>query len=572
MRNGELSPNFRDQALETLKTTSAADPLDVFVVGGGVTGAGSAFDAATRGLKVGVVDAKDWASGTSSRSSKLMHGGLRYLEMLDFKLVAEALKERDLLLQHTAPHLVEPVAFVFPFEHRLIDRAFIGSGVLLYDTMATRPGRKRAVPMHRHLGKKALSAHFPGLADDAAVGALEYYDAKVDDARFVMTLVRSAVSYGAAAANHVSVIGYLHDGDQVTGVHARDEITGEEFDIHARRTILAGGVWTEEQQDLAKADAGLKVLASKGVHITVAEDKIKADPNTGIISKTEKSVLFVIPWEGYWVIGTTDTPWNEDVDAPVATSQDIDYLLEHANAILADKLTREDVIGVYSGLRPLLQPVVKEGQASTKVSREHTVMEVEPALAAIAGGKFTTYRVMAEDAVDFVLGDDAKDRRSLTESVPLLGAQGVGALRRGQSGIAEKYGWDEDRVKRLIRRYGTLIEELLDLVDEDPELGQPLEGAERYLRVEAHYAAAAEGAVHLSDILERRMRLNYEAADRGKNAAEAVAAIVAPVLGWGADRQSAEVEKFNAHVDAQVAAEATDDDASAAALVGETLH
>ncbi|UVI37106.1 glycerol-3-phosphate dehydrogenase/oxidase [Brevibacterium spongiae] len=572
MRNGELSPNFRDQALETLKKTSAADPLDVFVVGGGVTGAGSAFDAATRGLKVGVVDAKDWAAGTSSRSSKLMHGGLRYLEMLDFKLVAEALKERDLLLQHTAPHLVEPVAFVFPFEHRLIDRAFIGSGVLLYDTMATRPGRKRAVPMHRHLSKKALSAHFPGLADEAAVGALEYYDAKVDDARFVMTLVRSAVSYGAAAANHVSVIGYLHDGDHVTGVHARDEITGEEFDIHARRTILAGGVWTEEQQDLAKADAGLKVLASKGVHITVAQDKIKAAPNTGIISKTEKSVLFVIPWEGYWVIGTTDTPWNEDVDAPVATSPDIEYLLEHANAILADKLTREDVIGVYSGLRPLLQPVAKEGQASTKVSREHTVMEVEPALAAIAGGKFTTYRVMAEDAVDFVLGDDAKDRRSLTESVPLLGAQGVGALRRGQAGIAEKYGWDEDRVKRLIRRYGTLIENLLDLVDEDPDLGRPLDGADRYLRVEAHYAAAAEGAVHLGDILERRMRLNYESRDRGKSAAEAVAAIVAPVLGWDADREAAEVAEFHAHVDAQVAAEGTEDDASAAALVGQTLR
>lgn len=571
MRNGELSPQLREQALETLKKTSAAEPLDVFVVGGGVTGAGSAFDAATRGLKVGVVDAKDWASGTSSRSSKLMHGGLRYLEMLDFKLVAEALKERDLLLQHTAPHLVEPVAFVFPFEHRLIDRAFIGSGVLLYDTMATRPGRKRAVPMHRHLSKKALSSHFPGLADDAAVGALEYYDAKVDDARFVMTLIRSAVGYGAAAANHVSVIGYLHDGDQVTGVRARDELTGDEFDIHARRTILAGGVWTEEQQDLAKADAGLKVLASKGVHITVDQDKIKADPDTGIISKTEKSVLFVIPWEGYWVIGTTDTPWTEDVDAPVATSKDIDYLLEHANAILADKLTRDDVIGVYSGLRPLLQPVVKEGQASTKVSREHTVMEVEPGLAAIAGGKFTTYRVMAEDAVDFVLGDDAKDRRSLTESVPLLGAQGVGALRRGQAGIAEKYGWDEARVKRLIRRYGTLIEDLLDLVDDDPSLGEPLAGADRYLRVEAHYAAAAEGAVHLGDVLERRMRLNYETRDRGRGAAEAVAAIVAPILGWDAEREAKEIADFTAHVEAQVAAESTEDDASAAALVGENL-
>lgn len=571
MRNGELSPSFRDEALHTLENTSPDNPLDVFVVGGGVTGAGSAFDAATRGLKVGVVDAKDWASGTSSRSSKLMHGGLRYLEMLDFKLVAEALKERDLLLQHTAPHLVEPVAFVFPFEHRLIDRAFIGSGVLLYDTMATRPGRKRAVPMHRHLGKKALSSHFPGLADEAAVGALEYYDAKVDDARFVMTLIRSAAGYGAAAANHVSVIGYLHDGDRVSGVRARDEMTGREFDIHARRTILAGGVWTEEQQDLAQADAGLQVLASKGVHITVDQDKIKADPDTGIISKTEKSVLFVIPWEGYWVIGTTDTPWDQDVDSPVANSDDIDYLLKHANAILTEKLTRNDVIGVYSGLRPLLQPVVKEGQASTKVSREHTVMEVEPALAAIAGGKFTTYRVMAEDAVDFVLGDDAKDRRSLTESVPLLGAQGVGAVRRGQAGIAEKYGWDEDRVKRLIRRYGTLLEDILDLVDEDPELGRPLPGAQRYLRAEAHYAASSEGAVHLGDILERRMRLNYEVRDRGKAAAEAVAAIVAPILGWDADREASEIAGFNAHVDAQITAETTHDDASAAALVEESL-
>ncbi len=567
MRNGELSPSFREESLRTMEATTPSDPLDVFVVGGGVTGAGSAFDAATRGLKVGVVDAHDWASGTSSRSSKLMHGGLRYLEMLDFKLVAEALKERDLLLTHTAPHLVEPVAFVFPFEHRLIDRAFIGSGVLLYDTMATRPGRKRAVPMHRHLGKKALSAHFPGLADDAAVGALEYYDAKVDDARFVMTLVRSAVAFGASAANHVSVIDYLHDGDRVNGVRVRDEVSGREFDVYARRTILAGGVWTEQQQDLAKADAGLKVLASKGIHITVDQDKIKADPDTGIISKTEKSVLFVIPWDGYWVIGTTDTPWKEDVAAPVATSDDIDYLIEHANAILENKLSRDDVIGVYSGLRPLLQPVEKDGEASTKVSREHTVMEVEPGLSAIAGGKFTTYRVMAEDAVDFALGEEAADRTSLTESVPLLGAQGVGAVRRGQAGIAERYGWDETRVKRLIRRYGTLLEDLLDLIDDNPELGQPLPGAERYLGVEAHYAATSEGVVRLADVLERRMRLNYEVKDRGRDAAEAVAEIIAPVLGWDSSRVAQEIADFNAHVDAQIAAESTHDDADAAALV-----
>ncbi|WP_309130544.1 glycerol-3-phosphate dehydrogenase/oxidase [Brevibacterium sp.] len=572
MRNDELAPASRAAALAALAATTPDDPLDVFVVGGGVTGAGAAFDAATRELQVGVVDAHDWASGTSSRSSKLMHGGLRYLEMLDFKLVAEALRERDLLLTRTAPHLVEPVAFVFPFENRFIDRAFIGSGVLLYDTMATRPGRKRAVPLHRHLSRKALAAHVPGLAEDAAVGALEYYDAKVDDARFVMTLVRSAVSFGARAANHVRVIDYLHSGERVSGVRARDELTGEEFDIHSRRTILAGGVWTEEQQDLAKADSGLTVLASKGIHITVAQERISAAPNTGIISKTEKSVLFIIPWDGYWVIGTTDTPWEEDVDAPVATAADIDYVLDHANAVLREKLDRDDVIGVYAGLRPLLQSVVRDGVASTKVSREHTVMEVEPGLAAIAGGKFTTYRVMAEDVVDFVLGDEAAERPTLTETVPLLGAQGVASLRRRQAEIAGRYGLDEDRVKRLIRRYGTLVETVLDLIETHPELARPLPGAERYLGAEAHYAAAAEGAVHLGDVLERRMRLNYEVRDRGKAAAEAVAEIIAPVLGWDAETRQREVGAFRAHVDAQLAAEKTRDDASAAALVTATLR
>ncbi len=572
MRNGELSPDSRAGALGTLAATSPDDPLDVFVVGGGVTGAGAAFDAATRGLRVGVVDARDWASGTSSRSSKLMHGGLRYLEMLDFRLVAEALRERDLLLTHTAPHLVEPVAFVFPFENPFLDRAFIGSGVLLYDTMATRPGRRRALPLHRHLGRKALAAHVPGLAEDAAVGALEYYDAKVDDARFVMTLVRSAVSLGAHAANHVRVIGYLRAGERVAGVRARDETTGEEFDIHARRTILAGGVWTEEQQDLARADSGLTVLASKGIHVTVAREKISAAPDTGIISKTEKSVLFIIPWDGYWVIGTTDTPWEEDVDVPVATAEDIDYLLEHANAVLREPLSGDDVIGVYAGLRPLLQPVVRDGVASTKVSREHTVMEVEPGLAAIAGGKFTTYRVMAEDVVDFVLGDEAAERPTLTETVPLLGAQGVTALRRRQAEIARRHGLDEARVQRLIRRYGTLCDAVLDLLEAHPELARPLPGAERYLGVEARYAAAAEGAVHLGDVLERRMRLNYEVRDRGKACAEAVAAIIAPVLGWDDETREREVAEFRAHVDAHLGAEKTHDDAAAAALVAATLR
>ncbi|MDN6303449.1 MAG: FAD-dependent oxidoreductase, partial [Brachybacterium sp.] len=254
-----LTPAGRPEHLSRLRAATAGDPLDVLIVGGGVNGAGSAFDAATRGLSVGLVETHDWASGTSSRSSKLMHGGLRYLQMLDFGLVAEALRERDLLLEHTAPHLVKPVKFVFPFFKKFVDRAFIGSGVALYDAMQSL-GRKRAVPFHRHLLHSTMLEVFPALDGEKAVGALEYYDAQMDDARFVMMLVRSAAQHDAAVANYTTVVDYLREGTRVIGARMRDEETGEEFDVHARETILAGGVWTQDQQELAGADAGLEVL------------------------------------------------------------------------------------------------------------------------------------------------------------------------------------------------------------------------------------------------------------------------------------------------------------------------
>lgn len=565
LKRSELTPESRREHLARLRAATADAPLDVLVVGGGVNGAGAAFDAATRGLGVGLVEARDWASGTSSRSSKLMHGGLRYLQMLDFKLVAEALRERDLLIERTAPHLVKPIKFVFPFFKKVIDRGFIGSGVLLYDAMQS-VGRKRAVPFHRHLLHAKMLEVFPALDGDKAVGALEYYDAQMDDARFVMMLVRSAAQHDAAVANYTTVIDYLHDGPRVIGARVRDEETGEEFDVHARETILAGGVWTQEQQELAHADAGLEVLASKGIHVTVARDRIPAVPDTGIITQTEKSVLFIIPWDEYWVIGTTDTPWTEDVAHPAATSTDIDYVLEHANAILAQDLTREDVIGVYTGLRPLLQPVKKAGAsgASTKVSREHTVMEVEPGLTAIAGGKYTTYRVMAEDVVDFAIREDQPGRPSLTRTVPVIGAQGYAALVREKAEVAARYGFDEIRMDRLLFRYGALLHDVLALIDEDPSLGTPLEHAPRYLRAEAVYAVRAEGARHLADVLQRRTRLDYETRDRGAGAADEIAALVGPLLGWDAATTAREVETYRAFIDARLASEATTDDASAA--------
>lgn len=565
LRTTDLSADLRADHLARLKAADAENPLDILIVGGGSSGAGAAFDAATRGLDVGIVEARDWASGTSSRSSRLMHGGLRYLEMLDVKLVYEALRERDLLLTKTAPHLVRPLRFVFPFFHKVIDRGFIGAGVTMYDAMQSL-GRKRAVAGHRHLTRRSMAATVPALDDEKIVGAVEYADAQFDDARLAMMLVRSAVDHGALAANYTKVVDYLRDGDgRVCGARLREEVTGEEFDVHARSTILAGGVWTQEQQDLAEAEGGLEVLASKGVHITVPKERIEADPHTGVITKTEKSVLFLIPWDEYWVIGTTDTPWKEDVAHPAATADDIDYVIEHANAILKQDLTRDDVIATYAGLRPLLQPVkTSDDGGSTKISREHTVTEVTPGLTAVAGGKWTTYRAMAEDVVDFVVRESHPTRPSLTESIPVLGGLGYAEIAERAEAIAAQRGWDEVRVDRLLSRYGTVLDHVLALIDEHPDLGRPLEAAPRYLRAEIVYAARAEGAVHLDDVLERRTRLSTEVRDRGVAAAEEVAALVAPELGWDDARRTAEVKRYRDLMEARMRGEGTGSDAAAA--------
>lgn len=606
MRATPLNPTTRAQALRALARTSAVTPLDVLVVGGGVTGAGIALDAASRGLSTGIVEAGDWAQGTSSRSSKLVHGGLRYLEMLDFPLVAEALRERDLLLTRLAPHLVKPVSFVLPFASPLADRAYVGSGVTLYDVMSARVGQRRAVPVHRHLGPGAVKERFPGLV--APHGGIEYFDAQVDDARLVLTLVRSAAGLGASAANRVRVLEYLRGSDSaspaeagsppageassvsadaprpaaatpasstpddprpVTGVRVRDEETGDEFTIHAQSTILATGVWTGQQQVAAGAHGGLEVLASKGIHVTVPRDRIEAPPGLGIITRTETSVLFIIPWGDLWLIGTTDTPWTEAVDAPLVTAADIGRVLDQANEVLETTLTRADVIGTFAGLRPLLQPV-DGADDSTKVSREHAVMEVAPGLSAIAGGKLTTYRVMAEDAVDFAVRDRFPRSKSRTEDLPLLGADGADlpADRRSlllADRVLRGHGWDEARLDRLLGRYGSGFADLLTLIEKDPALAAPLTGAPHCIAAEAVHAARSEGALHLEDVLHRRLRLEFETPDRGVAAAGAVADLVAPHLGWTAEDAEAEVHRFTAAVEAGLRAEAAGTDAEAVA-------
>ena len=563
-----LTAASRTAALEAMTDDAG---VDILVIGGGVTGAGIALDAATRGLRTAIVDAGDWAMGTSAWSSKLVHGGLRYLYNLDFKLVSEALKERGLLLERTAPHLVKAQPFLWPLKLPLIERAYSAVGIGLYDTLAfVGAGGRKTVPAQQHFTKSGTKKVFPGIKDSAFSGAIQFYDARVDDARLVIDLVRTAAGYGALAATRTKVTGVEKDpSGRVTGAKILDLETGTEKTVKAKHIINATGVWTEETEALANQDAGLKVLASKGVHITVPRDRIKA--TSGIFTKTEKSVLFIIPWQRYWIIGTTDTPYTQqDRLNPVATRADIDYVLMQANKLIADELTHEDVISTFAGLRPLLQPVLKDGsdKSSTKVSREHTVTQIAPGMSAIAGGKLTTYRVMAEDAVDFALGERAKTLPSVTERIKLVGAEGYEVLASRAEALAAENGWDAARTDHLLERYGAELTDIIAQIEKDPSLGVPLAAAPQFLRADVLQAVRAEGALHLEDVLIRRVRLDLEAKDRGLAAAEEIISIMAPELGWDEATQQRELATYRKRVEAiEAASTETSDERAAAHLI-----
>lgn len=555
MRTATLGPEQREQALAQMSERE----LDVLVVGGGIVGAGTALDAVTRGLTTGIVEANDWASGTSSRSSKLIHGGLRYLEMLDFALVREALKERGLLLQRIAPHLVKPVPFLYPLEHKGWERLYAGSGVAMYDVMAFSSGHGRGLPRHRHLSRRGALRVAPALRKDALVGGLQYYDARVDDARYVANVVRTAAAYGAHAANRTRVVDFLREGERVVGVRVKDLEQGGEYEIRARQVVNATGVWTDDTQGLIAERGQFHVRASKGIHLVVPKDRINS--TTGLILRTEKSVLFVIPWGRHWIIGTTDTDWDLDKRHPAASSADIDYLLDHVNEVLAVPLTRTDVEGVYAGLRPLL---AGESEATSKLSREHTVAHPVPGMVVVAGGKYTTYRVMAKDAVDeAVHGLDRRVAECVTEEVPLIGAEGYHALWNSRARIAANNGLHVARVEHLLNRYGTLTEELLQLIADDPKLGEPLPAADDYLKAEIVYACSHEGARHIDDVLTRRTRISIETFDRGTRSAREVAELMATVLGWDADQVDREVEHYEKRIEAERESQLQPDDLTA---------
>lgn len=557
---GALGPAAREASIQRLRDTSQpGQELDILIVGGGIVGTGVALDAVTRGLSVGIVEASDWAAGTSSRSSKLIHGGLRYLEMLDFGLVKEALQERGLLLSELAPHLARPVPFLYPLTKPFIERPYVGAGIALYDAMSISSGHSRGVPFHKHLTRRGTLRAAPSLKNDAFVGSIRYYDGQVDDAKYVANLIRTAAYYGAHAVNQMAVVDFLREGERVVGAKAVNREDGTEFNIRAKQVINATGVWTDETQAMVTDRGQLKVRASKGIHLVVPRDRFQS--TVGLILRTEKSVLFVIPWGRHWIIGTTDTDWNLDKAHPAASSKDIDYILEHVNQVLKRPLTREDVEGVYAGLRPLL---AGENDSTAKLSREHVVAHPVPGLVVVAGGKWTTYRVMAKDAVDEATRTmDERVPPSCTETIPLLGAEGFRAAWNRRNRTAEESGVHVARIEHLLNRYGSMTPEVLAIIEEDPSLAEPIPGADDYLQAEAVYAATHEGARHVHDVLTRRTRISIEAWDRGVSAVPVVAKLMGDVLGWSDAQRENEVRHYIARVEAERLSQQQPDDESA---------
>ncbi len=542
----QLSPDHRDSALAAM----TASELDVLVVGGGIVGTGAALDAVTRGLSVGLLEQRDLASGTSSRSSKLVHGGLRYLEMFDFALVKEALEERGLLFTQLAPHLVRPVPFLYPLEHAW-ERPYVGAGVALYDAMAMAGKYEMGVPKHKHVFRKRLARMAPDIKTEKLHGAIRYYDCQVDDARLVMTVARTAANNGAHIATRTKVTEFPRAGDRVVGARVLDLENDVEFEVRAKVVINAAGVWTDQVQELIGGDVTLDVDASKGIHLVVPRDRIRSE--CGFITKTEKSVLFVIPWGAFWIVGTTDTPWDLDLAHPAASRTDIDYLLGHVNKLLRDPLDHHDVVGVYAGLRPLLKPVVRKGELgeTTKLSREHTVANPVPGLVLIAGGKLTTYRVMAKDAVDHAIRDFDVVLPSITERVPLVGAWGFEARTNQRVTLSRESGIPIAMIDHLLGRYGGMIDEVLTLIRRRPELAEPLHGAALYLAAEVVYAVSHEGARHLDDVLARRTRISIETFDRGVASARPAALLMADALGWDEQRTEDEIDHWLRRVEAE---------------------
>jgi glycerol-3-phosphate dehydrogenase len=523
----------------------AEEQFDVLVIGGGITGAGVALDAASRGLKTALVEKCDFASGTSSKSSKMVHGGLRYLQQREFRLVYENLAERQRLLEN-APHLVSPLPFLIPLFGRdgvvskTVARSY-STALWLYDIT----GGLRIGARHKRVDKDEALAHLPTLNTDHLVAGFIYFDARADDARLTLTLARTAaLEHGAVVANYTDAVRLIIDNGVTTGAVVRPDPGNEstEFAVRARVVVNATGVWADDVRALDEGTHPHSIRPAKGVHVSVPADRLPCDIAAVIPVPKDRRSIFVVSWPETDLVylGTTDTDYQGPLDDPACTPEDVDYLLEAANNVTTSNLTRADVTGVWAGLRPLLAPPEKGGHVSERtsdLSRRHTVRTSEHGVVTVTGGKLTTYRKMAEDTVNAVvrqLGESPKRRRCVTKSLRLIGAT---VALRDPVALAQPHG-------HLIGRYGTHSVDVLALSEGRPELLEPVVEGLPYTGAEMLYAAREEMAQTLTDVLTRRTRSMIQRAKPTMAAAHAIASLIAPDLGWSEQEALDQANKF----------------------------
>ncbi|MHB1445750.1 MAG: glycerol-3-phosphate dehydrogenase/oxidase [Acidimicrobiales bacterium] len=547
-------PFSREPALEALRDST----FDLVVVGGGVTGAGVLLDASARGMKAALVEKGDFAVGTSSKSSKLVHGGLRYLlSARDYGLVHEALVERQRLLAN-APHLVSPLPFLIPLFGRdgAVNKGVAkvyATGLWGYDVI----GGLRIGKRHRRIGREEASRMMPTLRTDRLVAGFIYWDARADDARLTLALARSAVlDHGGVALNHAPVAGVLRDGSgRVSGVRlgASDLDSGpptEGLEIRAGVVVNAGGVWSDEVRQLTEGVHPDTIRPAKGVHITLPYEKLPTEVAVVLPVPSDRRSVFVVPWGQRVYVGTTDTDYSGSLEDPQCTGEDIRYLLDAVNASVSSPVSESDIVGSWAGLRPLIKAAATGRTAD--LSRRHAVTTSADGLVTVTGGKLTTYRRMAADAVDAAQsvlrssggGSGAGRRRSTTKRLRLHGAEDTAG---GTSTLAAAVG--QEAAEHLVSRHGSDTWQVVALITETPALAQPLVPGLPYLAAEAVWAVRAEMALTLEDILSRRTRALILDREATAAAAPAVAALVAPELGWSEADAEAETARFLALVD-----------------------
>lgn len=544
MAESPFSYRTRAAALDAM----AGDPVDVLVIGGGITGAGIARDAAMRGLRVALVEKNDVAGGTSSHSSRLIHGGLRYLEHYDFGLVFEASRERRVLLR-IAPHLVRPLPFLFPcYRGSRVPAWKLRAGMWLYDLLAAF----RNVKVHRWLRPRDVRRVEPGLRDRDLQGAALYYDAQTDDARLALATMRSAAQSGARIASYAEATALLKPAGRIGGAVVRDALTGRTLHVRATLVVNATGPWVDALRRLDEPRAAGLLQLSKGAHVAVPRARVGNANAITLTSPLDGRVMFVLPWGDLSYIGTTETDATGPPDATYASAGDVVYLLRSANALFPNaRLAPQDVRSTWAGLRPLLAP--GKDLSASQVSREHRVVESASGLITIAGGKLTTYRVMARDVADRVaqrlraLDGRPLPPRARTDELALPG--GETADLEGLMKTAKQRGVPDATARHLVAKYGSESAAVLNLVDRDRALGAAILPGRPEIWAEVSHAVEREMALRLTDVLIRRLHLFYEAPGQAAAAAVSVSERLAALLGWDAARRAQEVAAYQREVE-----------------------